>query len=369
MSFKVNRAELVGALRKAKGVTAGAGIMMLKSVRMTSFERPDGEGIEIAATDLHETLVMEIGAEGGGGEAFSGLVGPKRLLAFLGADPGKEVEVGVSREKLVVKGLAKGTFPLESALDFPAMPVVEKGGVEIEKETAAAIRRAAAFAATEKQKYREPLMNVFLWEEGGLLAVGATEGHILWVEYGLSAVAEGFEVAIPADAAKKVEACRLVQGEGQVFFVGDGEVGSVRRSEESDPVLLRSLLKRTKEEGEAVSFRPGELLAPLGAVSSRIESENTTREWLEIRRAGEGARLRLQSLNGEAEGEAGVALPDFTTTMPGMLIAAVKALAEVVEGEEEIEARGWSESCGLMLSYKDRARVLMTGLRGGARGG
>lgn len=364
MSMKVNRAELVAALKKAKAVAAGGGIMMLKSVRIASFERPDGDGIEIAATDQHETLVTEIGGEAGAGEAFCGLVGPDRLLAVLGADPGKEVGVGEKDGKLVVKGLARSTFPLEDAELYPTLPAAPAGGIEIEEETAAAIRRASAFAATEKQKYQEQFMNVFLWEEGGLLAVGATEGHVLWAEYGLAAVEAGFALAIPAETAKRMEACRLVLGEGHIFFVRGREEVSVRKGENDDSSSLRGLLGRTKRE-EGVSFRPEALLAPLAAVSARIDKENTTREWLSIKRRpeDEGAILWVQGLNGEAEVAVEILLPELLTSMPGQLIAAVKALAEVVEGEEEIEMAGWKESYGVTMAYKDRARVLLTGLK------
>lgn len=365
MKIAVGRSELLAALRKAKAVTggAGAGKPMLRSVRIASFSRPDGAGIEISATNLEESIRVEVAGEEGAGEGFLGLVGPERLIAFLGADPGKEVDVWVEGEKLIVKGLARATFPLEDATDYPTLPELPAGakGIEIEEETAAAIRRAARFAEREGKEATEKLRQVCLWEQGGLLSAGASEGHCLWVEHGLAVAEEGFGMVLPLAAAAGIEACRLVarEGMGHIFLAREGEVIAVRQPE-VDAGMLKGALPQMRSQGEGEAIDVEGMLAAVRAVAARIAKDEGDRVLLRLREGKGGTVVHAQGVNGEAEAELPDPLPSYATKYVELLVAGLESLVEVKDEDEKVMAQAGSGD-GLYFGVGEKAELVLTG--------
>lgn len=361
MSVLVRRGELVAALKRAKGVTGGAGgITMLKSVLLVAEERQDGFTLTISATNLEESVSVEVEAEGGAGDGFRGLVGPDRLLAFLAADPGKEVELAGGATRLSVKGLAKATFPLEEPVDYPELPVVEEGCVQVEltAEMAAAVRRSARFTVEDEKIPMK--QNVFLWEEGRQVSVGAAEGHALWFEESLGEVPEGWWMPVPRGVAAAIEPCRMVAGKAHLFFLSPGEVFSVRWPEIGSGSFIRDVAGRCKDEEEARSISPAALLPALGAVAARIESDDLL-SW-----AGTDGQtvIHAQGATGEAEAVVeGVELPEYRTKYAGLLVAGLKALAEVAGEGEEAALSTWQT--GILFRLADgKATLILTSWKG-----
>jgi hypothetical protein len=361
VSVLVRRSDLVAALKRAKGVTAGSGEHpMLKQVLMAAEERPDGFRLTISATNLHESVSVEVEAEGGSGDVFQGLVGPDRLIAFLAADPGKEVELVGGATRLTVKGLAKATFPLEEPFDYPELPAVEEGCVRVEltMEMAAAVRRAARFTVEDpKIPMRE---NVFLWEEGRQMSVGASEGHALWFEESLGEVPEGWWMPVPRGVAASIETCSLVAGQAHLFFLSPGEVFSVRRPEIDSGSFIRDVAGRCKDEEEKGTVVVDHLLPALGAVAARIERYDLL-SW-----AGTDGEtvFHAQGATGEAEAVVPrVELPEYRTKYAGLLVAGLKALAEVAGEDEEAALSTWQT--GILFRLADgKATLILTSWKG-----
>jgi hypothetical protein len=361
VSVLVRRGELVAALKRAKGVAAGSGAhAVLKSVLMEAGERQDGFRLTISATNLEESVSVEVEAEGGAGDGFRGLVGPDRLLAFLAADPGKEVELAGGATRLSVKGLAKATFPLEEPADYPELPAVDEGGIRVEltSEMAAAVRRASRFTA-EDEKIRMKEI-VYLWEEGRQVSIGAGEGHALWFEESLGEVPDGWWIGVPRGIAGSIEPCGMVAGKAHLFFLSPGEVFSVRRPEIDSGSFIRDVANRCKGEEEKGSVSPAALLPALGAASGRIEQGDLL-SWSGV--DGETV-IHAQGATGEAEAVVeGVELPEYRSKYAGLLVAGLKALAEVAGEGEEASLSTWQT--GILFRLADgKATLILTSWKG-----
>lgn len=361
MSVLVKRGELVAALKRAKGVAGGSGAhAVLKQVLLAAEERQDGFRLTISATNLHESVSVEVEAEGGAGDVFRGLVGPDRLLAFLAADPGQEVELAGGATRLSVKGLAKATFPLEEPVDYPEMPAVEEGLVQVEltAEMAAAVRRAARFTVEDPNIPMKE--NVFLWEEGRQMSVGATESHILWFEESLGEAPEGWWMVVPRGIAASIEPCRMVAGIGHLFFLHHGEVFSVRRPEIESGSFIRDVANRCRDEEEKGTVVVSHLLPALGAVAARIEADDLL-SW-----AGTDGEtvIHAQGATGEAEAVVeGVELPEYRTKYAGLLVAGLKSLDEVAAEDEEASLSTWGS--GILFRLADgKATLILTSWKG-----
>lgn len=361
MSVLVKRSALIAALKRAKGVTVGSGKhAILTRALLAAEERQDGFRLTISATNLEESVSVEVEAEGGAGDVFRGLVGPERLLASLAADPGEEVELEGGSTRLSVKGLAKATFPLEEPVDYPELPAVDEGAVRVEltAEMAAAVRRAARFTVEDpKIPMRE---NVFLWEEGRQVSIGAAEGHALWFEESLGEVPEGWWVVMPRGIAASIEACTMVAGRGHLFFLSPGEVFSVRRPEIESGSFIRDVARRCHGEEEVCSIQPATLLPALGAVAARIEGDDLL-TWAGT--DGETA-IHAQGATGEAEAVVeGIELPEYRTKYAGLLVAGLKALAEVAAEGEEASLSSWGS--GILFRLADgKATLILTSWKG-----
>lgn len=365
MSVLVKRGELVAALKRAKGVAGGSGKhAVLKQVLLAAEERQDGFRLTISATNLEESVSVEVEAEGGTGDIFRGLVGPDRLLAFLAADPGQEVELAGGATRLSVKGLAKATFPLDEPVDYPEMPAVEEGLVQVELTAAmaAAVRRAVRFTAEDpKIPMKE---SVFLWEEGRQMSVGGAEGHALWCEESLGEVPEGWWMPVPRGIASSIEPCRMVAGKNHLFFLSPGEVFSVRRpevesgywSEIGSGSFIRDVANRCHDEEEKGTVIVSHLLPALGAVSGRVEQGDLL-SW-----AGTDGEtvIHAQGATGEAEAVVeGVELPEYRTKYAGLLVAGLKSLDEVAEEGEEAALSTWGS--GILFRLADgKATLILT---------
>lgn len=364
MSVRVKRGELVAGLRRAKGVAGGGrgGLSILKLALLAVEERPDGLRLTISATDLEQAVSVEIGAEGGDGDVFRGLVGPERLLTFLAADPGEEVELEGGSTRLTVKGLARATFPLEEPVDYPEIPAPGDGPeIELTEEIAAAVRRSARFTGDDDRFWRTHVAH--LWEEGRQLSVGATDGHALWCEESLGEATEGFWMAVPREIAAGMEACRAVAGEKHLFFLREEEVLSVRRPESQEGTFIRSVLGRVRSGEESVAVDPRLLLAPIRAVASRIGGEAVESALVSWEPREEATRIHAQAATGEAEVIVeGVELPEYKTRYAAQLLAGIEALAEVAgEGEEAAVHEMTEGGKGLVLELPDgKATLLLT---------
>lgn len=325
-SYRVDRAALMGALKRVRAVTSGAGsIPLLKLARMRAKEGQDRAVIEISATNLEESVRIEIEAEAGAGEGFDVLVPAERIAAFLAGDGEEVVEVGLEGNgtaKIVVEGTARATFPYEPVTDYPEIPVSPEDGQwwRIGIGAAAAIRRAAGFAFAEKvtSNIMDRLRMVYLWEEGGKVVVVGTEQHVLWAETVEAEAPAGGWVALPREAAKGIEACDLVVDGGRVFMAREGEEQSAGVPEGVDAEFLKTALQRVKEEG--VEIELSEALPALRAVIARRESENPTR--VEI----DGFTVKAFASTGTAEADLDVEMPKHTTVYPELTLAGFEAL-------------------------------------------
>lgn len=362
MSVRLKKSELIAALKRAKGVAGGAGRHpVLKLVLLALSERQDGPRLTISATNLEEAVSVEVEPLESTSEDFRGLVGPERILAFLAAEPGAEVELEAGSTRLTVRGLAKATFPLEEPIDYPEIPTRDHESapaVELTGEMCAAIRRASRFTVADEKIPQKA--HVFLWEEGRQLSAGAADGHALWIEESLGEVPEGWWAAVPRGVASSIEPCRVVAGARHLFLLRSGEVFSVRRPEIESGSFIRDVANRCHDEDEVSSLPPSLLLPALGAVAARIEADDLL-SW-----AGTDGETVIhgQGATGEAEAVVpGIELPEFRTKYAGLLVAGLKALGEVAAEGEEAALSTWET--GILFRLADgKATLILTSWRG-----
>jgi DNA polymerase-3 subunit beta len=279
--------------------------------------RADGDGVELAATDMEISLRLRVEAE----VADAGsIVVPGRLLVDIARllPPGEvtiehRVEEGVAR---LTCGPASYTLHTFNPEDFPRLPEIDPDAAfEVERsaflETVAKVGRSAS-----RDESRPVLTGVLVRFEGGKLVMAATDSYRLSVKETPLAQGPGreLEAIVPARAlaelsriaqAAAVSELRLGVHENQVVFDVDGVVLTARRIDGQFPnykqlvpeafeaeadlprdefldVVRRTALMAQRKSPLRLRFAEGEV-----TVSAQTQDVGEARESLPVRYTGD----------------------------------------------------------------------------------
>ncbi len=296
-----------------RGVSARTSVHVLTGILL----RADGDGVELAATDMEISLRLRVEAE----VADAGsIVVPGRLLVDIARllPPGEvtiehRVEEGVAR---LTCGPASYTLHTFNAEDFPRLPEIDPDAAfEVERsaflETVAKVGRSAS-----RDESRPVLTGVLVRFEGGKLVMAATDSYRLSVKETPLAQGPGreLEAIVPARAlaelsriaqAAVVSELRLGVHENQVVFDVDGVVLTARRIDGQFPnykqlvpeafeaeadlprdefldVVRRTALMAQRKSPLRLRFAEGEV-----TVSAQTQDVGEARESLPVRYTGD----------------------------------------------------------------------------------
>lgn len=357
MSATVRTAHLLAALRALVPVVKG-GAPILRDVRIAiekgHLRRPDALCLAIEATDLHHSLRVEIGLQGGA-NAVLGRVNLDRLLATAGAEWEGEVEIWEEGGRLAIDGGVKARLPMTGAEEWPLLPAGGEGWTELGGDLVEEVAEAVKLCSGEdERKHRNVLeKRIFLPAEKGV-SVLATNSYAAWWRMGVGAP-EG-RLAIGKDCARMLKGLPggvevgaapghdLYRGEGDAFA---WQLSERQMAEETGDVLR---LLRTKSPTPEVLVDPAGLLRALEAMP-----------------AGRGLKTeilggKVWSDSGEGSVEVEVAEPAlrFKTVFPDIFAEALRQAMRVA-GKDGTIRFGPHQKHHLLLEVEAQCLVMLAG--------
>jgi DNA polymerase III subunit beta len=300
-----------------RGVSARTSVHVLTGILV----RAEGDGAELAATDMEISLRLGLAGEV---EDAGSIVVPGRLLVDIARllPPGEvtiehRAEEGVARLECGPVSYALHTY---SAEDFPRLPEVDAGSAfEVEREafleTVGRVGRSAS-----RDESRPVLTGILVRFEGGKLVMAATDSYRLSVKETPLAQGPGreLEAIVPARAlaelsriaqAAAVSELRIGVQENQVVFDVDGVVLTARRIDGQFPnykqlipeafeaeadvprdefldVVRRTSLMAQRKSPLRLRFAEGEV-----TVSAQTQEVGEARESLPVRYTGDAIEI------------------------------------------------------------------------------
>lgn len=342
-TLTVDRKEFADALRSLKPIVKSAGNAILRGVLMRSVSRPDGEFLTISATNMGNTLSLEI-ARQGGPEDFLVLVDLGRLEGFASADWGEELSLTLGRGRagrLEVEGRTTARFVVEPPENYPeppTPPAERPGEVALPYVVVEEIGRARPFINTDAKVYGGWQKVLHLFEREGRVEVFAGSGHRAWWRQGL-VESPGFAVGLTPETAALLVAqagkagFSVWSGERQDFFAGPGYLLSQTRPEHEG--LPLGWLTDTGMQPEAWQEMPrlGVVLPVVEAVSL----EAGERSPLLLTEDGDKMLASTKSDLVDREGVIPGRLPIYKTGYPDDLLAILRELDRVAGAERPVE--------------------------------
>lgn len=374
---RVSRPELDAALKKIRPVVKGAGqLSALRNCRLTVVSRPDGQRLTIEATNLRESLVLEVSAEDGK-EGPLAVVDFERLAGFMASDWSEDVELWVEGGRLVCKGKTMSKIVVVSGEDdYPVLPVApEEGewwgsGRGLIEELLIAKRFSLGGDNGPAESF------LILVEEDGELRILAGAGSVGWLrEMKELAAPAGWRIELTHEAV--VLLASVFEGEHEIlrtehhdFFRAPGVLLSQRRPEGAGWNPLTVLRGKAFSGGEDAALPALINLIPIleGVVSAgEDDSKGKTRRFpLVIKETASSAHrsVTIYSDLVSGEGEIEAPFPEFKTGRPDHLIAALKALDKLAgAGGVVTVADVGGDSRVLRLSVKGKASAWLTAIK------
>ncbi len=241
-----------------RGVSARTSVHVLTGIRLAA----EGDGVELAATDMEISLRLSLT-----GEVVDGgtVVVPGRLLVDIARllPPGEvsiehRAEEGVARLVCGPASYALHTFNPE---DFPRLPAVDVGEAFSVDRTAFLDTVAKVSRSASRDESRPVLTGILVRFEGGKLVMAATDSYRLSVKE--TRLEQGpqrdVEAIVPARAltelarvAQATSASELRVGvhENQIAFEADGVVETARRIDGQFPNYRQLLPEAFEAEVE-----------------------------------------------------------------------------------------------------------------------
>lgn len=336
----VDRRDLAEALGRLKPLVKKPLNPVLGCVLMEAITRPDGEWLELTATDTHQTLSLEIACERGSGEDFA-LVSLAPLAAFVTQDTSDRLTLSLAQGRLVVEGKTSVRIALKGDESlFPAIPE-EMGGEAVDLPSEIVPEAVAIRGLVEKESRNAWPSLVHLVEREGKLDLCAGAGRAFFWRRGLeAAVPKGFAVGLTAETAAMLTdlagPASFVAGEHRLLISAQGFRLAQRNLEggQLPEGRLSQVAKFAEEEGEWEELASvAEILPVLKAVTMEAE----LRAPLHIYFEGERTLASVRTDAVEAEGCLPGRWPRHKTGYPEDLIAILKALNRVAGPEGKIE--------------------------------
>jgi len=241
MKLRFNRETFLAALAKAEAIVSAR----VSNAPTGVLVRSTGDGVQLHATSLKETLTATVDAEAESGAVILPAPSFGDILRKFSADV---VDVEENAGKLVVKcGKSKYNLTTTSADRFPETEYGERShlatvaGSDLVKAI-----QSGGIAAAPKEQFPLYLGGVCIHGTGDKINIVSTDSRRVAC-YSVAAHGEPFQVVVPADSMRRI--ARVVGGgdvvierdAGQVFFSTEGMTYAVRMIETKFPPYERHI--------------------------------------------------------------------------------------------------------------------------------
>lgn len=216
--IQVNREKLIKALDRCAKVTSGnKGLVPVLTHAALDF---DGGRLSYRATNLVTTIAGTVEAKGKGQFCVS----PRDLISALAGLAGETVKLDAKDTSVKVEGSGKRSFKVKTLpyAEYPAAPVMDQDGPELNSSTILAAIRGVAFAAGGNES-QENIRSVRLRANGTELESAATDGRRCAM-FQTPTDVSGIDIHIPASVAHLLTECLSIEGSVKLL-VSENSIG------------------------------------------------------------------------------------------------------------------------------------------------